>query len=344
MGANKHGESVWLIIPHALVIVAVVSVALTMVLLPVKLHFWHWLHWWIVFLPIALTLAAVLTVLSISIVVWIHVACTLCAGEAELEVDPQFRLDMLFRTAKICFLGHGYVAMLCLGLGLLILKLELWTTLSVVYPLLPLIVLGTIHLFLGIMLKEPELDAEWSFFTGASLLSQSICLVLKLKHFSKSSGLPWGAAFCPSWITYALLLVYCVRSAVPGESPPDCRRPMEAPSIEAGAPMTTPRSSLKRPPGSMRQQLFLVGGLAVGVLGFSASQVLLTVRLDGLSKISMPLIFVPALIGWIAGAVFMTGHVSNYFTGIARLLLDTFNIVPFDGDEHVDEPLLPPWR
>merc|ERR1719387_2577998 len=111
------------------------------------------LEWWEALMPVIVGLAIVLIAFTVAVIVWANLAIRLCTGGIELEADREFRLDMLLKTAKICFLGHGYTSLIGVALALLVLKLHHWPNLAVVYPLLPLIVLGTVYIFLAIMFK-----------------------------------------------------------------------------------------------------------------------------------------------------------------------------------------------
>lgn len=320
-------------------------VPLSFVLLALKLDGFAHLRWWLVLLPVIIGVGLIFLVSTTAVFVWVNVAIRLCTGSLETEPEHDFRLDTLFRTAKICFLGHGYVSLIVIATVLLVLKLQVWHDLPVVYPLLPLIVLGAVYIFLAVMFKRPEVDADWFFVTGVSMLSQSIMLVLKLDHLKSSTQLPWAVVFVPSWLTYVVLLIYCVLAPLqlwpqaPGES---TRKHIS--DGDTGSASSSVNNS------RLRSQLVRVGGVASWVIGWSISQIASTLRLDNLIKTSWLFVLLPAMVGWILLLVFVTGQVSEYFAGIASLLLDSFGVSPASPDDE-EEPLIKhqsmdglPWR
>jgi len=324
-------ESWWLILPYVLVRLAGIAVCLALVLASVKLDIYTTLPWWLVLLPITVTLGIVFLVLTIAVILWVRVAILFFSGNIEVEEEAEMRLDVLVRTAKICFLGHGYVVLLMVSLGLLLLKLDFWHSLQIVYPLLPLIVLGVAYIFLGLVFKQPEVDSPWFLLVGMSVLSQSIMLVIKLDHMKESEGLPWAVTFTPSWVTHMLLLIYCVVSPLrtfhEAQANDDSR---SASSVETPYGGTEGLPSVSST-GKLHRQLLKVVGMACWVLGWALSQALLTLRLDVLYKVSWLSVILPVLLGWILLLVFCSGLVSEYFREVTETVLATLSLVPL-GD------------
>lgn len=317
------------------------AVCVTLVLLWMKGDIYKELSWWVVLLPVIIAVSVFLLVFTAAIFAWIYLAILLVTGNVEVDVDREVRLDVLFRTAKVCFLGHGYIQLLALALGLLLLKLSIWPNLPVVYPMLPLIVLGFIYVFLAVMFKQPEVDSTWYSIVGMSLLSQSIMLVIKLDQFYESDGLPWAATFTPAWLTYALLLVYCVTSPIQAYT--------EGAADEGSRTALSTAASSEAPYGSVQRersgsghnsarlqtQLQKVAGIGGWVIGCGLSQVFLTMRLDGLYKMSWLGILLPALLGCILLIVFDSELVSKYFRDILEMLLDTLGVICVKDQEYV---------
>lgn len=321
------GSSKWLLFPTILVRFGGLAVGTTFVLLCMKGDTHKELPWWIVLLPIMVSLCLVSLAFTMAILTWVYLAIMLMTGGAEVDNEKEVRLDTLFRTAKVCFLGHGYVHLLILALVLLILKLSTWPSLPIVYPLLPLIVLGLVYIFLALMFTKPEVDSTWFSFVGVSLLSQSVMLVMKLDHFSDSRHLPWAATFTPSWLTFILLLVYCVLSPIQVGH----QEALEADSLAASSAESR-YGSVKAmdeelPKKRFQTQLWKVAGISGWVVGWGLSLVLLTLRLDVLYKVSWLGVLLPAFLGWIILLVFVSDLVSDYFKDIVELLLDTLGMI-----------------
>lgn len=326
------------LITRGLVVFCGLMVPLALLLTALKLDGFLELSWSDALMPVTVAVIVAFVVSSTAVFVWINVAIRLCTGIMEVEPDQDFRLDILFRTAKICFLGHGYISLVSVALVLLLLKLQVWHKLTAVYPLLPLIVLGAVYIFLAVLFKRPEVVEDWFFVAGASMLSQSIMLVLKLDHLRSSTQLPWAVVFIPSWLTYVLLLIYCVLAPLElwPQAMADDGGTGGSASVGDG---DTGSARETRQGGRLRRQLIRVAGVASWVIGWSFSQVALTLRFDNLIKMSWLAVLCPAFIGWILALVFVTGQVSDYFAGIASLLLDSFGLVPLESTPDEEEPL-----
>jgi len=323
------GRSLWLSFPKFLIGFIGTVVGLSLILLAWKLDIDNDLSWWVAILPIIVALVLVFILASVAILLWLNVAVLFFTGRLEVEND-EFRLELLFRTAKIVFLGHGFTMLLMLSIGLMLWKLYYWSGLPVVYPLLPLIVLGTAYIFLALVFKQPEVDSPWYLLAGMCLLFQSVALVFKFDYSKESKHLPWATIFIPSWVTYVLLLIYCIispwRAFREAQLSEDSR---SASSCET--PYGTEECFPDAASGQKQQvysQLMKVVGIACWVVGWGVGLVLLTLRLDFAYKVSWVSVFLPALLGWILLLVFVNGPVSEYFTDVASLLLSVFSLAP----------------
>lgn len=356
MGLAKREESRWFHLPQFLVQLSGIAVGLSLALAFLKLDVYTSLQWWQVLLPVIIALLLNFVVFCICVILWVRVAFLFFTGgivAEEVVVDgEEFRLDVLFRTAKICFLGHGYVSLLMLSLGLFLVKLQHWPSLPVVYPLLPLIVLGAVYMVLAVMFQQPEVDPPWFFLVGISLMSQSVMMVIKLDHMAESSELPWAATFTPAWLTYVLLLIYCVVSPLrvfhQAKANEDSGNAGSADTPYGGAEgRTSPRAS-----DSLHTQFVKVAGIGSWVIGWGLSQMMLTLRLDDLYKVSWLSITLSALVGWVLLLVFVTGLVTGYFRDITGLLMETFGLAFSQFRLHPHEEQDPflarenliPWR
>lgn len=199
--------SLWLWLPRFLVGLSGFAVASTLVLASLKLDLYPKIQWWVVFAPIAVTLCVVFLVMTVAVFGWIRFTTLVYRGDDDIDME-EVRLDVILKTAKICFLGHGYVLLLVISMGLLLAKLQLWPSLPVAYPLVPLILLAKIYIIFGIMLEQPDVDSPSFLLVGTSILTQSVMLILKLDHLHGSKNLPWVTVFIPSLVTYVILLGY----------------------------------------------------------------------------------------------------------------------------------------
>jgi len=358
----------WIDAPYYLVLFCGLTVDATLVLLTLKYDIMHDLEWWIVLHPLAVGFFAIFATFTLAVLVWVHIAMRLCRQSCEWEMDREFRLDMLFKTAKICFIGHGYTILLCLALGLLHYKLLYSPELPVVYPLLPLIVLGALYVIMAVMLKSPEINAGCSFFVGVSLLTQCTMLVLKLDKDSEFQNLPWGVTFCPSWFTYGFVFVFCIHCGAKDivkllEHEPEESRSSDVAAAAAGNDGSTGSEIVQAPTASaddgltrrrsrseVRSELQSVAGAACWALGFGVSQALLTLRFDSVGQaVPWPATMLPAIIGWTMMVLFVANPVAGYFTCVSRMLLDAFGLLSLDDSDDAEAPLLGvspglPWR
>lgn len=312
------------------------AVGLTLILACAKLDSYAHLHWWAVFSPLGFALFVHFAVLSVAIALWIHVAVLFVTGNIDCDPECELRLDVLFRSAKICFLGHGYVVLLILSLGMFLLKMHFYHTLPIAYPLLPIIILGMVHIFLALIFKQPEVHPASYFLIGMTLVGQSIMLVVKIDHYMDLQSIPWAVTFTPSWLTYVLLLIYCVAS------PLQCFQAADEEVTSASSSSYYSSHGGADNFGSNRERIHLhllkVSGIACWSIGWGAAQVLLTLRLDLMYKVSWLGVIVPAFLGWVLLLVFINRPVDLYFRNVAELLFATFSLINHQTEEQ--EPLL----
>jgi len=301
--------------------------------------------------PICITLCVVFLVMTAAVFFWIRFTTLVYSGDDEIDME-EVRLDVILKTAKICFLGHGYVLMLVISMGLFLAKLHLWPNLPVAYPLVPLILLAKIYIILGIVLEQPDVDSPSFLLIGTSVLSQSIMLILKLDHLHKSENLPWMTVFIPSWVTYVILLGYSGLCAAWAAAPVPDAAPETTPETQKSESAIRQILSLHshRCSVSPRQQCYKASGIACLAVGFGISQAFLCLRLDDHYKEAWFSLTLPALLGWILFVTFVFGQVSEYFEDMATLLFHTFSLSSStDGYESSDveeerRPLLTPKR
>merc|ERR1719235_1923843 len=167
--------------------------------------------WWWALFPLTFALHLVLLVFTITIVLWGQVARRVCGGVDDDDDNSNFRLDVLFSTAKVCFIGHGYTLLLCVALWLLLAKAQFYPKWPMAYPMIPFIVLGFLHIIMAVMFKSPEVNALRSGSLGASYLAHAVAFIIKVDHhFEDQTKHPWGLVFLPSWLSYALVVCLCM--------------------------------------------------------------------------------------------------------------------------------------
>lgn len=296
--------------------------------------------WWGVFIPSLVALTAVFLLFTIFVIVWITVAVKLLNSPVEMEYESEsFNLDMLFRTAKVCFLGHAYCALLCVAAYSLVYKLEHWEAYPLLYPCVPLLVLGSVHIVLAILFKAPEIDAGRSSFIGTSMLGHSVMLILKFdNHFKKT--IAWAVIFVPSWVTYiGVLLVCCIQGVT--------LLRQNSPELSVQLASGALASSRDEAPNGA-----LLCGLAVWAIGFGASQVLYTLRLDGhWTGERCSACLVPAILGLAVLTICAAGPVGRRFADVVRTFLESFAAHPEEDEDDAKRPLMSeegasrlPWR
>lgn len=342
-------KSLWLWLPRLLVGMSGVAVGSTLVLASLKLDLYPKIQWWAVFAPVTVTLSVVFLVMTAAVFFWIRFTTLVYRGDIDCDLE-EVRLDVILKTAKICFLGHGYVLLLAISMGLFLAKLHFWPDLPVAYPLLPLVLLAKIYIILGIVLEQPDVDSPSFLLIGTSVLSQSIMLILKLDHLHKSKNLPWVTVFIPCWVTYVILLGYSALCAAWAAVPVPDAAPETTPETQKSPIRQILSLQSHRCSASPHLQCYKASGIACFAVGFGVSQVFLCLRLDGHYKEAWVSTALPAFLGWILFVAFVFGQVSEYFEEVATLLFDTFSLSSSsDGYDSSDveedrQPLLRPKR
>lgn len=323
----------WLLLPRSVWYGLGVAGACSIALAIIKVGESDWVSdWFGVALPLLIAITAICLIFTIAVVLWVTTAVKLLAGPSDIEYEGEaFNLDNLFKAAKVCFISHGYSLLLCVGLWLIVAKVEGWCNFSMVYPCLPFIVLGALHVFLAIMFKAPELDAGRSSFIGMSMLGHSVMLILKMDQHLKSS-LQWSVVFVPSWFTYTGVLAVC--------------------SLHGAYILGMALAKTSKPAEPVDGCLIL--GLTAWALGFGSSQVLLTLHLDrGWTSAHWELFLLPALLGWCALFLCAASSVSKHFEGVIKTFLDAYGVDTGGGEDDPKMPLLsapteglphPNWR
>lgn len=310
--------SMWLLLPRVVCYGAGLSGACSILLAMAKLGMLGLVTtWWAVFLPVLIALTFIWLIFLAAVVLWVAVAVRLltCPEDVEHDTDT-FNLDSLFRTAKVCLIGHAYSILLCIAMWLFVFKVEGWSSLSMAYPCMPFVVLGTLHVLVAILFKFPELNAGRSSFIGVSMLGHSVMLILEIDNHLKAS-LPWSVVFIPSWFTYLGVFVACTFHGAYSLGN----------RVRGGKPMEL-------------TEAWLLVGAVCWALGFCCSQFLLALHLDGgLQLKHWELALVPALVGWCVLVVCAALPVSRYFEGVIQTFLD-FCGIEADDEDDPKEPLL----
>lgn len=346
MRFSRIGKSTaWLDLAYYVVVGSGLSVDVSLALLALMYHGVHEIKWWAVLLPIALATLFVHLLFTIAIAFWVHKIAGICRGQAEGEHGREPRLEMLFRCAKLCFTGHLNSGLLILSLTLIYFKLDMSPDMPIVYPGLPLLVLGFLCVFKAVMFKSPEVNAAWSLFVGVWLLAQTSFMVLKLDYYPTHEHFPWGIAFCPSWCSYGFVLIWCIHSGAGGilallEHKGQSSQAEGGGTGDGVADYPDATKEREEVAGKVR----LVVGAALGACGLAATHVMLTLRLDGVSNLVPWLGLVcPALVGWTILVATAAPTAAGHFNCVTRLLLDVLDIMPLDDDEDEDDveaPLL----
>eukprot|EP00929_Paragymnodinium_shiwhaense_P119709 TRINITY_DN91604_c0_g1_i1.p1 TRINITY_DN91604_c0_g1~~TRINITY_DN91604_c0_g1_i1.p1 ORF type:complete len:377 (-),score=49.05 TRINITY_DN91604_c0_g1_i1:21-1151(-) len=366
----------WRAVACSLVISAGLLVLTSIALAGLRLHGALTLQWWLVLLPACMALGVALLVLTMAVLMWLRLALRLLTG-APLEVEGgEVSLDVIFTTAKTCFLGHGVVTLLFLSCLLLEVKLR-WheqspmKPLPALYPLMPLVVLGTLHLLVAFFFRRPEADSALPMAGSMTLLSQSIMLVLKLDYFYKRVHFYWILTFLPCWIAYMFVFVFCVHFGVTSVVTLAQARAEESRARgrgeacclswhgekgedggsggtcgdrgqgEAVKPQPIEGSWPETPGYSSR----MVIALGCWCVGNCAAQVMLALRLDDILRTPWLAIVVPAFVSWAMLVAFAVEPMASYLLDVRQRLLQPCAIPADDLPEGRNEraPLLP-WR
>lgn len=332
------------------VVSASAAVALSMLLAAGKMLSVPGLAWWVVLAPVFLVLLGVLAALTAGIVVWFVQVCRSCGPEENFDdYQTQPRLDVILRTFKICFLGHNYASLLCLSWALVMLRVDHWRHLSVLQVVLPVIILGVVHVAVAVVFKQPEVDPGWSGLLGVVMIFQPLMIAVKIDYLWTEPRLRWVSVFWPSWLAYVLLFVHCVGRGV------TCTQELlQADAAEPGGPRGGAEERLravgaggadKRSLARERDRLWALVGAACGAAGFASSQVILALHLDGVSSRLWPYVILPSFIGWFTFSILVTRPLSDYLVSICQQL---FNPWFLDDDSTSacgrDTDLLLPWH
>lgn len=360
---------------YALVSVAGLLFLSSIALAGLRLHGTLSLKWWLVLLPTGVALGLGLLVLTVAVGMWVRMAFKLLTGEP-LEVEEgsgEVSLDVIFSTAKTCLLGHGFVLLFFSAFVLLEVKLRWYEqepqkAMPALYPLLLLVVLGTLHLIVAYFFKRPEIDSRWSMVASATLLSQSIMLILKLDYFYDHEHFYWALTFLPSWFAYASIFVFCVYYGVSSvveqvqaraaQSRLRATCPPWQAANDGGSGGTSAEDGKARsctPTGEQADKLSdspwpeeqrcssrMVIALALWGMGNCASQVMLALRLDTLARLPWLVVLIPAACSWTLLVIFGVEPASEYLLEMRlRLLQPCVGPPVSSGGERA--PLLP-WR
>lgn len=313
-------------VPQIMVVTSGLGVGLTLVCIMMMLEDVKIINsWWWALFPLTFALHAVLLVFTITIVLWGQVARRVCGGVDDDDCDSNFRLDVLFRTAKVCFIGHGYTLLLCVALWLLLAKAQYYPKWPMAYPMIPFIILGFLHIIMAVMFKSPEVNALRSGSLGVSYLAHAVAFIIKVDHhFEDPTKHPWALVFLPSWLSYALVVCLCMARGIQllQMLKNSVATPRDDGDRSAGSSASAAGDEIVPQRKMIREELWLLAGLFLWAIGFAASQLMLALRLDGLHKdLAWHIILSPAIVGWGALMICTTSYISKYFSIVAMLLL-----------------------
>lgn len=245
-------------------------------------------EWWQVVLP--MTIAAVFALLcaTAGVVLWFIGVVKLLAHGRNVAADRlNCGADGFIRLAKKTFSTHIWLLLVCCALWLLTVKLKNGASWPVIYPLVPVIMLGAIHVTLAVLFIEPEVDPVRTAGMGFSLLGHAAALEMKLDSVDDPVW-PWQYVFMPSWLTYAWVLALCASRGSTA-----CRR--RADLIQNQMTGQKARVEQRVAFENVRQ----IVCVAAWALCFCIAQVMLTIRLNGAAALPWTIILAPALVGWI---------------------------------------------
>lgn len=316
--------------PYIMVVSLGVAIGLTLICIMMMMGGSKYItSWWWALLPLTIVLHVVLVVFTIALLLWGQVARRVCGGTEDDDCESSFRLDVLFRTAKVCFIGHGYTTLLCVTLWLILAKAQYYPKWPMIYPMIPLIILGFLHIIMAVMFKSPEVNALRSGSLGVSYLAHAAAFVIKIDyHWEDDKNYPWALIFLPSWLTYALIICLCfARGTQQLQKLRDIKNPRRDDEEDEMRSTTSAGQSYvgeeivprrKR----VRDSLWVLAGMLIFSIGFAASQLMLALRLDGHNKkMEWHIILAPAIVGWSALVFCTTSSISKYFREVATLLL-----------------------
>lgn len=322
-------------VPYVMVVTCGLGVGLSMVFVMMKFKGVSALQsWWLVLLPMLIAFNLTLIAFTIALILWASVARSVCGGFDDDDREHNFRLDVLFRTAKVCFIGHGYTSLLCAALWLLLAKLVYHPKWSVIYPMIPIIILGALHVFMAVMFKSPEVNGLRSGGIGVSLLAHAFTIVFKIEHHLLDPKYPWALIFVPSWLTYAGVLALCIANGASVLS--------RLASVGTSQNTTTAGRRARNPRKALQSELLVIAGFLIWAIGFSASQMLLAMKLDGHTKdLTWEIIAVPGIVGWVALIIFTATPAARYFGSTIALLAGALGVsIPVPVEERPQQRTL----
>lgn len=292
-------------------------------------------EWWQVILPCTIATGLILACTSVAVVLWFVGTVRVVALQRELgRIDRQDRgADSLIRLAKATIATNGWAVLVFLFFWLLGVRLQHGPSIPLIYPFMPLIILGCVHLVLATLLVEPEVDAVRSFGFGLSILVHSIVFILTLDVKDNLENTHWAYVFVPSWATYVWAIVLCIM-----RSKATLHDLAEAESLQS--------EKAKAKISKLRQLLKSIIGMGVWAVLFCIAHVLLVLRLSFevyVEKIQWIAIFVPALLGWIAFIAFAVDPMASCAQECLVELLSIAGVqLPAEGTQRETEatPLL----
>eukprot|EP00927_Polykrikos_kofoidii_P056957 TRINITY_DN51053_c0_g1_i1.p1 TRINITY_DN51053_c0_g1~~TRINITY_DN51053_c0_g1_i1.p1 ORF type:complete len:378 (+),score=43.12 TRINITY_DN51053_c0_g1_i1:142-1275(+) len=309
------------------------------------------IRWLTVLAPVAVTLAAFILALTVTILVAIYFSIQLTRVGVDVDAS-RLSIEALIRAAKVCMLTHAYLLMLNVAMWLFLLKLR-WLEdqpprdMALAYPLLPVMLLGTFHIIAAMVFTAPDVDVWSSVFMGLVLLGQSMVMVVKIDN-TVSFQIPWVLAFVPSWLAYVLVLLLCLRVALVETEPPDY---MDAGVVSVNTFRRRVASSRLKTthedPTAVAQSSMVTTILAFGTwtIGCCTSQALLALRLDDFTRlVPWGVVLLPAIVAWTILMLVKGGDVVDCLCGMAEVVIFPFRALSVTGDALETDPLLLPWR
>lgn len=340
MAASSSWVSTLKATPYVLVVSLAVAIGLSLICIMMMMEGSKYItSWWWALLPLIIVLHVVLVVFTIAIILWGQVARRVCGGTEDDDCESSFRLDVLFRTAKVCFVGHGYTTLLCVTLWLILAKAQYYPKWPMVYPMIPMMILGFLHIIMAVMFKSPEVNAVRSGSIGVSYLAHAAAFIIKIDyHWEDDKNYPWALIFLPSWLTYALVTCLCfARGYQLLQMLKNIRTPRRDEVDDGSSSGTVMGEEIAPRRKDIRNELWVLAGILLGAIGFAASQLMLALRLDGEKNLEWHIILAPAIVGWAAFSLCTTSSVSKYFREVATMLLGAL------GRSDDKDPDSPSW-
>lgn len=295
-------------------------------------------EWWQVLAPVTAAAAFALACTSLAVILWLWGALRmfrspriLRRGGAEEEQWCEPETVTLIRLWKTVFGAHGFWLLVFLAVWLLTVQLyQRGSVQPVIYPLMPLVVLGLINIVSAVIFVPPEVDPPRRAFIGVSLVAHAAALALKLDMQDdpflqgKSPGYPWCLVCIPSWFTYAGVIL-----------------------SRSSSVATAFRHESKEETVNFDRILCSVGTF-VWAACFCAAQLVVVLRLDGLAMMPFGVAVLIGLVGWITVALATFRPICTQARSIlAELLLAAGAELPFEevsADACSDEAAQPLLR